>query len=531
MNNKLIILWAAAALSGMLLTLTFPKLEWHLLAWVALVPLLVVLAFQTPRKAFKIGWFCGLVHYVTLLPWLVDTMRLYGGLPLVVGGSILFLLAGYLALFTGGFAMALVYAAHRPGMLIVAAPALWVALEYLRSFLLTGFPWALLGYSQYQQTLIIQMADLGGVYIISAVIVAVNTAVCILWLYLRQQPWQGRLVSRRTAGSSIVISGLLLAAAGGYGFWRLEHLQHQTLEASTVTTALVQGNIDQAIKWDPAFQLETLQKYLNMSEAVALKRPDLVIWPETATPFYFMRDVPLSARITHLVQQTRTPFLIGSPYYVYDNTTPRYYNSAWLIQADGHIAGRYDKSHLVPFGEYVPLKRWLPFLGKIVEHVGDFEGGPAGRTLQHQDLALGILICYESIFPYLGRRHAQNGANLLVIMTNDAWYGTSRGPYQHFSMAVLRAVETRRSLVRVANTGISAFIEADGRVYQPTELLVDATGYRELPLLNIETLYTRWGDAFAIMGGVIGLVLMGGRVLLRGYHRSSSDRNSPASFR
>ncbi len=500
-----------AALSGMLLTLTFPKIEWHLLVWVALLPLLVALRAQTVKNAFKIGFIGGIVHYLTLLHWLVDTMRLYGGLPVIVGGSVLVLLAGYLALFYAAFSAALVYSTRRPGLVVVVAPAVWVALEYLRSWFLTGFPWELLGYSQYRQVALIQIADIGGVYAISFVIVLVNAALLMLWLGLRGKTWQGSEVGRGQALIGIAAAALVLAGALVYGHWRLDDIQKQAKAASEVTVAFVQGNIDQAVKWDPAYQLATLQKYLDMSRNVVEKRPELVVWPETATPFYFTHDVPLTARVIDLVEHSGIPFLIGSQSITQEGSSSTYYNSAYLVQPDGHIAARYDKAHLVPFGEYVPLQRWLPFLGKMVEHVGDFNPGQVGRTLSQENLTLGILICYESIFAYSGRKMVQNNANLLVVMTNDAWYGTSSGPYQHFSKAVLRAVETRRALVRVANTGISAFIEPDGRIYQTTELLTDATDSRALPLLETKTVYAILGDVFALVCVIVGLILAGMR--------------------
>jgi apolipoprotein N-acyltransferase len=174
-----------------------------------------------------------------------------------------------------------------------------------------------------------------------------------------------------------------------------------------------------------------------------------------------------------------------------------YLNRAFLILSDGAVPDTYDKAHLVPFGEYVPLKRWLPFLGKMVEQVGDFSAGQTGDTLQWQKYKIGMLICYELIFPYLSRAAVLNGANILINITNDAWYGDSSAPYQHFSMAVFRAIENRRSLVRSANTGISGFIDPLGRVVSETPIFKEAALTMEVPLLNVSTWYTRRGDVFA----------------------------------
>jgi len=181
-------------------------------------------------------------------------------------------------------------------------------------------------------------------------------------------------------------------------------------------------------------------------------------------------------------------------------------------------AGKYDKAHLVPYGEYTPFKEYLPFLGKIVEHVGDFKPGIQGQTLDMQGRKLGVQICYEIIFPALARAMVQNGAGLLITITNDAWYGTTAGPYQHFSLAVLRAVENRRALARAANTGISGFIDPAGRVLERTPLMKEAAVVRELPLLETTAVYTRWGDIFAA-SCLIGSIVSAAWELLR--HRQS----------
>ena len=191
-------------------------------------------------------------------------------------------------------------------------------------------------------------------------------------------------------------------------------------------------------------------------------------------------------------------FIIGSPCYSHRNNKVEYYNSAYLISSAGHVYGRYDKAHLVPFGEYIPLKRWLPFLGKMVEHVGDFKPGKKGNTLHWNNGKLGFLICYEIIFPDLSRAMAKNQAALLVNITNDAWYGRTGAPYQHFSKAIFRAVENRKALVRSANTGISGFIDPVGRVIDSTDLFQDAVRTHNVPLINQTSFYSRFGDLFAI---------------------------------
>ena len=206
------------------------------------------------------------------------------------------------------------------------------------------------------------------------------------------------------------------------------------------------------------------------------------------------------------IAQTKTDYLIGSPSFVRTGTGAEYYNSAYLICPAEKKVLKYDKTHLVPFGEYVPFKKWLPFLGKIVAQVGDFRAGKKGRTLAWRDQQLGIQICYEIIFPGLSRAMVRNGASLLVNITNDAWFGKTSGPYQHFSMTIFRAVENRRALARSANTGISGFIDPAGRILASTELLQEAAATKTLPLMKEYSLYTRIGDLFAM--GCLGLAVV-----------------------
>jgi apolipoprotein N-acyltransferase len=264
-----------------------------------------------------------------------------------------------------------------------------------------------------------------------------------------------------------------------------------------VRVAVVQGNIPQAVKWDPAFQISTTQKYIRLSQQTATERPELVVWPETATPFHMHHNKVLTSMVRRGVKSAGTSFLIGSPFFIRRNDRVDYFNSAFLLAPDGDNSPRYDKAHLVPFGEYVPLRRWLPFVGKLVAQVGDFVAGSPGQVLDWQNHRLAPLICYEAIFPELTRAAARNGADLLINLTNDAWYGRTSAPYQHLSLCVFRAVESRRSLIRAANTGISGFIDPTGRIASPTGLFVDAVVSREVPALSTPSVYTRIGDAFA----------------------------------
>ena len=342
----------------------------------------------------------------------------------------------------------------------------------------------------------------------------------LAWLELE---WYHRRPSRKNALGCAVVVVVLLVGLNLYGARRMHATDQAAASSEQAKVALVQGNIDQAQKWDPRFQMQTTVKYRQLSLEPPAKSADLIVWPETATPFYFLADPILTQMVMEGIKRTHAYFVIGSPSYASeDRQRLIYHNSAYLISPQGELKGKYDKVHLVPFGEYVPLKRFLPFIHKLVAQVGDFKPGLRGNTLPWKNHALGMLICYEVIFPELARAMVQNGADLLVNITNDAWFGTTSAAYQHFSMAVFRAVENRRVLVRAANTGISGFIDANGRELETTPLFKQAVIARKVPLLKMRTLYSRWGD------WPLGLLTFGVSILFIGrryrHARRRSDR-------
>lgn len=497
-----------AVLSGVLLTAAFPKIGQDWLAWIALVPLLYAVKDLTPGAGFRMGFISGLVHFLSLLYWLVPVMRTYGYLPLVLSVAILFLLAAFLALFIALFSFAITAAGRKPVGCLIMIPLVWVALEYIRSFIFSGFPWEFLGYSQYNRLPLIQISDILGVYGLSALIAFVNGAIFITLLYFSKRRWQHTDITKRLAAGSVIALILGVTLTGFYGHWRLKTIDNLMTSAPKTRISVIQGNIDQAVKWDPAFQKETIEKYNRLSSSVLKQQPDLIVWPESATPFYFLYDIAPSEMVFEGFRQSPSDYLIGSPSFVRTEGVVEYYNSAYLIVPEDKTMGKYDKTHLVPFGEYVPFKKWLPFLGKIVAQVGDFRAGKIGRTLPWRNEQLGVQICYEIVFPELSRAMANNGASLLINITNDAWFGKTSGPYQHFSMTVFRAVENRRSLARSANTGISGFIDPAGRILASTELLQEAVATQTVPLLKEKSVYTQIGDLFARVCLALALLIM-----------------------
>ncbi len=503
--------WLPAIISGLLLTAAFPKMGISPLAWFALVPLFISLREMHPKEAFRIGMIAGLTHYLTLLYWVVFTMRTYGYLPWWQCVSLLVLLAAYLSLYFGFFALTLTHLCRKPLHLFLLAPILWVGLEYIRSFMLTGFPWGIVGYSQFNRLHIIQISDIFGVYGISFLVVLFNAAVYLLLLFFAQKKWRGYPVDRKQALLAIVLPLILISLGLIYGDMRIKTMDEAMAGASSPRVAVVQGNIDQARKWDPAFQISTTKKYTELTLSAVSPQPDLVVWPETATPFYFEASPKLTRLVTDAVRQAGVHLLVGSPSVQGQSGNYQYYNSAYMVAPDGRATGRYDKVHLVPFGEYVPLKRVLSFVGKMVAQVGDFSPGEKGRILAwgENEPPIGVQICFEIIFPGLSRSLVKNGAGLLVNLTNDAWFGKSSAAYQHFSMAVFRAVENRRSLVRCANTGISGFVDPAGRIVAHTALFEDAVVVRAVPVLTEKTYYTRIGDALPIVCLIVMIALIG----------------------
>ena len=507
-----------AAFSGLLWTGAFPKIGLDWLAWFALVPLLVAIANLSAKQSFRIGFIAGLVHYMSLLYWVVPVMRTYGYLPLYLSVVILFLFAAVLAFFPAVFSMTLAAIGITPLRCLITMPLLWVALEYIRTFIFTGFPWALLGHSQYLRHHLIQIADLFGAYGVSFLIALGNTAVFLVATYISRKTWHSRPVSKPLVLGASVFFALGFILSWIYGAWRIKATDHLIAAAPTARVAVIQGNIDQSLKWDPEFQDATIKTYLRLSLAAKSENPDLIVWPESATPFFLFYDKRPTETVLAGIQQTGVDYLIGSPSFMRQNEKVTYYNSAYLISPATKNISKYDKAHLVPYGEYVPFKRWLPFLGKLVAQVGDFRPGSPGKVLPWKENALGVQICYEIIFPGLSRAMVKNGAVLLINITNDAWFGTTSGPYQHFSMTIFRAVENRRALARAANTGISGFIDPVGRILASTPLLEEAALTRALPLMRNRTFYTRFGDLLAIAclaGTLFGILLEFGKYAIK----------------
>lgn len=481
-----------ALLSGLALYFASPGAGgWAGLAWAGLVPLLLTLRHTSPRRATLLGFVCGLAFYLPLLAWIITVLATYGQVHPAVAATALLLLASYMALSLALFARWVNAAPARHRLWF--APSLWVGLDVVRGWLFTGFPWQDLGYSQYTLLPVIQIADLAGHHGVTFAIVLANTLLALCFEG-QTRPKE----SDRPGRSALAIAALVLLFVVGYGLLRGKTVSELMQRSPTLPVAVVQGNVPQDQKWDPAYQEATVREYLALSEEALSRQPEsLVIWPETALPFYPLEN-PLFLDLTGLTRPHRVCLFTGAPHREPDpeHGGLRYFNSSFLIAPDGRVVGQYHKQHLVPFGEYIPLRKLLPFFAPIVETLGDFSPGESRAPLACGPARLGVLICFESIFPELARQSTASGANLLVTITNDAWFGRSTAPWQHLSMAALRAVENRRTLARAANTGVSCFILPNGAIGEPTELFTATSRTAKVPLLATQTLYDRGGHLF-----------------------------------
>lgn len=479
-------------LSGVLSVLIFPSFNLEILAWVAFIPLFFALQGQSLKNAFWLGWGAGLIHFFGTLYWVTVAMTVYGHIPKSVSAVLLVFQVMYVALYFGVFAMLMQYLEKRTCIpVVVSAPVVWTALEYARTYFFIGFPWNLLGYSQHLTPVMIQVADITGVYGVSFLVMLVNAG-----LYTCLLSGQTRQVK--------IITGILtagcIAMCAAYGWVTLASFDRSASATETVRVAVIQGNIDQGQKWDAAFKDQILDTYLRLSADSLQEQPELIIWPETAAPFAFKYEPFYREKLIQAVQEWKTVLLFGVPDIVLAPPPKQYnsLNSAFLLSPQGELTAEYHKIHLVPFGEYVPFKKVLFFVDRLVTAIGEVLPGNEYTVMPFQDTPFSTVICFEIIFPNLVRKFVDSGAQFLVTITNDAWYGRTAAPYQHFAMATFRAVENRAAIARAANTGISGFIDPAGRILAHSDLFVEDALVSDIPVRTTFTFYTRYGDVFAV---------------------------------
>jgi apolipoprotein N-acyltransferase len=477
-----------AALSGLLLALSFPKFDLEFLSWLSFIPLFFALENISKRRAFFLSYISGIIFWSITVCWLVHVTLL---------GTIVLIL--YLALYSGVFGalISTLELKTRVGN-VFFVPALWVLLEYLRGHLLTGFPWALTGYSQYQNLAAIQIADVFGAGGVSFIVVLANR---VLYSLTRHK---SHVTSHTSEKIPVVFACVLIISVFVYGFIKL-HLTPNSENQRPVRISVIQGNIPQELKWYPNAREAIIEKYILLSKKAIREKPDLVVWPEAALPVILQEEPKYFRMVQALAKESKTPFILGS-------VTERgdfYYNSAILVSGEGEPVGQYDKIHLVPFGEYIPFRDMFPFLQTIVP-IGDvsrgkdyslFELYPSGGPGHAIRSKFGVLICFEDVFPGLSRRFVREGAQYLINITNDAWYKRTFAAYQHFQASVFRAVENRVVVLRSTNTGVSGFISPEGKVISlvsdPAGNQIFVEGFKTQDIRakkGAGTLYTRFGD-------------------------------------
>ncbi|MBL4901023.1 MAG: apolipoprotein N-acyltransferase [Desulfocapsa sp.] len=466
---------------------------WPLLA-VACVPFLIIVCKGSRKQIVLCGMFVGTGHFLVQLYWIVFVLGQYGDLPLFVSVPALVLLSVYMACYMVAFGLLAnrCIQSFSPSVCLWILPGLWVGLDWLRSVPESGFPWMDLGYGVALVPLLFQSADIWGHFGLTFLILLINTFFTLLIVNSNGKKEIIRL--------AVPLSVVFLTTAG-YSGWRWQKVEQSLQDAEVITIAIVQGNIDQGQKWNPERRGSTVKSYVDQSRKIMHKplRPELLVWPETSLPFYPVNH-PLLLPIHRLLDEEQVMLLTGAPWYERETPDSKeilFYNSSLLFNSKGNIVARTSKSHLVPFGEYIPFERFIPFVAPLVEAVGNFSRGEIADPPSCKNARIGVLICFESIFGNISRKWVDTGANLLVNMTNDAWYGKSSAPHQTLGMTRLRAVETRRSIVRSANTGFSGFIDPMGRVYQVSPLFVSWEATRQVQLMEGRTLFVRGGYLFA----------------------------------
>ncbi len=479
--------WALSRVEGLSLAVAAgalvaaPWLEFSLypLAWIAFAPLMLALArAASMREAIVFGWVAGMAANVPAFWWLVYTIDVFGGFPLPLAVGIYLCLslfsAAQFALFAAGvFRLG-------PGPLLLAAPLLWVVLEFWYPNL---FPWRMAN-SQLEWPKVMQVGDLTGPYGLSFVIVWFGAGLADVVRWRRWRPL-----------AAATCAALLLWS---YGSLRWSQIEASAAASPSLRVGLVQGNVGIREKGNAAYFDINIEKYRALSRALQ-DEVDVLIWPETVSHDWLDQRATHLAPREHPFPDLKTPLIFGGLGYHYVAADePERYNAAFLVDADGAILGRYNKQILLPFGEYLPMASWIPGLKSISPNTGDFTPGAASVTLDIPGGArFAPLVCYEDVPAGIAREMTGIGANVLMTIFNDAWFGDSMAPYQHEAIAVWRAIENRRYFVRVGNAGDTGVVDPWGRVVERLPLFTADSLTATIHLLAVETFYTRYGDVFA----------------------------------
>ncbi|MDP9194897.1 MAG: apolipoprotein N-acyltransferase [Acidobacteriota bacterium] len=491
-----------AVLSGLLFAWSFPSVAQGWLAFIAFAPLLVVVVrAKNARHAFLLGWLAHTTSWLVMVPWVVRVMSHYGGLPYAAGVALFVAMALYLGLYGGVFA-AIVQRLNLgmrflPWLLV---PLTWAAIEYARTYLFSGFPWNLIATALIDYTSFIQIDRFAGPYLVGALVVFPATVAA--WWITQRPPGIARVFV-------VGATGILILVWWGTGLVASK-LNPRPNASEAVTAALLQPNITQQMRWDEANVIAIYQQMMAMTGEAAQKGAKIVIWPESTVPLSYTETDFFRQSIEDLSRHHNIDIILGSV--ATDPKRPdRIWNSAFLV-SNGTTIGHYDKIRLVPFGEYVPLRRVLFFAEKLVRAVGEFEFGTNDKPLAGK-LAYGPAICYEIVYPQITRTQIRNGAGVIVTITNDAWYDGTSAPAQHLWQARLRAIEGDRFVLRAATTGISAFIDPAGRIVESIPMGRKGIIYAKFQARKGMTPYIRFGDWFAWTACGVVLIALGRKLV------------------
>ncbi len=505
--------WGAAGATALLLILAFPNFEFGFLAWIGLVPLLVAVARRpSPVRALILGWAAGTVFFYATCHWLTYSMIHYGGLPAAVAYLLLAPGAIVIGLFPGLAMMLVALVIQRWGnWAVLLAPVFWTAFEWVRLGV-TGQLWNALGYSQAFHPLLIQPASWGGVYAVSFLIVAINSA--IVFVVTKRTPW--RIVIAWCV--VLFVFGVILSSRF------LANQRYVSSDVESLCLVAIQPNVPMTIVKSPEELKQLLERHLSLSLNGLRQCSDrearrLVIWPESPMNFTYAADRNLQQLLTRFSVENGAYLLFNSLEPAPDDGS---YNSAVLINGNAPIT-QYDKIRLMPFGEYVPLPQWLPGASLITGLVGEFTPGDKYTLMPVGDHRLGVFICIESAYPWIARRMTSEGADLLINISNDGYLGPTAVMRQHLANVIFRAVENGRPVMRVTNTGVTAEMDYMGRVEDQTGAFQPDLRVWHYSPREAETIYTKRGDLFVYICAVISAILAGAALV--------SNRRSFADLR
>ncbi|UCH84978.1 MAG: apolipoprotein N-acyltransferase [Candidatus Latescibacterota bacterium] len=511
-SRRMVPPYLAAVVSGVLLALAYPPVSQGAFCFIAFVPVVVTLYRGSYRKAefFRAGYLFGVTFFLAHLWWIVRLLPASSiTMPWLMVPALIVLVA-YLSVYPALFFLLLrVIGRSYWSVLWLIGPGAWTLLEWIRSNGELGFPWAAIGYSLAREPVMMQGASVIGVTGLGAFVVLVNMIVSTALL--------SKEATTKTAWIAVAL--IMLFLGGLYGKREMNRVD-SLLNGEGHTVAVVQPNVDLALKWKPEFTDSTFLLIERLTRQAALSEPGVVVFPETCAPVYLRYDNKYRPRMETLARDTGVSVLIGYLDGRYDGPdgSLNVFNSACLITPQSRFWS-YDKMHLLPFGEAIPFAWKFPWLSKINFGQANFTPGPDIEPFESSVGRLGPLICFESIFPEISRGFVRRGADVLVNVTNDGWFGDTPGPFQHNDMAILRAVENRRFLVRSANTGISMFVDPVGRVKSALGLDREGVLVDTIHVVSETTFYTRHGDTPVLV--VMAAALIAGGVFADRRRRAS----------